>query len=108
MTTPLVDLLAIVVTLDANQTAQLRAMCDQRLRDLDAVPRSPFHQPTTSLPRCTKCGIMRADHLEGLIAGHQFADEGAELQAGLEEAVKRQDEPDCGACEEGKHVGHTP
>ena len=161
------DLMNLIVELDARQARLVRDMANARLRDLDTyVPASErctvcgvqnadhdpnsehafrrpapshWHQPATPLPPCEwcgktynpicaicnkregrtahlprrglsdpckNCGTMRANHWN-LPKCRRFVDEGAELQAGLEEAVRRSTEAVDGPDRPEGHVGYT-
>lgn len=149
MTTPLERIHAIATHMDAHDARQARDIFDARLRELSNAfdkaclevyegitkdtPSSARRegaelQPPTGLEPCSECGIISANHaLDGhhVHVNPQTRAAGLELQAGLEEAVRRERAQlvgphnhgnigsvsldDCPACEteEQGHVGYT-
>ncbi len=93
----LMQLLDMAKDADASQCRQAIGLFTARLRELGATSPSPWHQPTPHVPQglepCSECGIISANHA---LDGHhehvnpQTRAAGLELQAGLEEAVRRE------------------
>ncbi len=89
--TDLQRLLNMAVRWDAAQCLKAREIIDGRLREIVADDLAQLGLPR-ELEICKRCGIIRANHetVPWTFANHEFMSEGLELQAGLEEAVRRE------------------